>query len=551
MFLFSALRSSPEHLGHLRPFGVRFWRRLSQWCMALLLCTLCACSTNKAKKDAPTTSSLPPATAPVSVIVANAPPPDQVPGAETPPTPREFRAVWVSTVANLDWPSRRDLSSDKQKAEIIAILDQAVALRLNAIILQVRPAADAIYPSAIEPWSEFLTGEQGRPPMPYYDPLQFWIEQAHARGLELHAWFNPYRARTAVSKSNAARNHVSKTIPEVVKQYGDLSWMDPGEPAALQHTIAVIGDVLRRYDVDGIHIDDYFYPYPIKAANGNEVDFPDEVSWQKYLMNGGTLSRTDWRRSNVNRLVEAVNTLVHQEKSWVKFGISPFGIGRLDKVPAGITGFSQYDKLYADVELWLANGWLDYLSPQLYWPINQAPQAFKVLDAYWQSQNPQQRHIWPGLYTSRIDHTEHSWTADEILNQVDALRGQGSDGHVHFSLIALKQNRKNISQRLASEKYTSPALVPASPWLENTNIAPPQLTLSDDKRNISVRLADPENTRWLAIWKRTDQQWLFSVQPASQLTIDVKNGAPAAVRQITVMAISRSGQESLKANAMM
>ena len=551
MFLFSALRSSPEHLGHLTPFGVRFWRRFSQWCMALLLCTLCACSTNKAKKDAPTTSSLPPATAPVSVIVANAPPPDQVPGAETPPTPREFRAVWVSTVANIDWPSRRDLSSDKQKAEIIAILDQAVALKLNAIILQVRPAADAIYPSAIEPWSEFLTGEQGRPPMPYYDPLQFWIEQAHTRGLELHAWFNPYRARTAVSKSNAARNHVSKTIPEVVKQYGDLSWMDPGEPAALQQTIAVIGDVLRRYDVDGIHIDDYFYPYPIKAANGNEVDFPDEVSWQKYLMNGGTLSRTDWRRSNVNHLVEAVNTLVHQEKSWVKFGISPFGIGRLDKVPAGITGFSQYDKLYADVELWLANGWLDYLSPQLYWPINQAPQAFKVLDAYWQSQNPQQRHIWPGLYTSRIDHTEHSWTADEILNQVDALRGQGSDGHVHFSLIALKQNRKNISQRLASEKYTSPALVPASPWLENTNIAPPQLTLSEDKRNISVRLADPENTRWLAIWKRTDQQWLFSVQPASQLTIDVKNGAPAAVRQITVMAISRSGQESLKANAMM
>ncbi|MFZ6848599.1 glycoside hydrolase family 10 protein [Undibacterium sp. RuRC25W] len=549
MFSFSALISRFGHGGKPLTSMNQQWRQFLQLCMVTIVCALCACSTNKLKKEEPLKPVTPPAATSLSAIIANAPSSDQVPGIETPPTPREFRAVWISTVANIDWPSRRDLSSDKQKAEIIAILDQAVQLRLNAIVLQVRPAADAIYPSAIEPWSEFLTGEQGRPPFPYYDPLQFWIEQAHARGLELHAWFNPYRARTAVSKSNAAKNHISKTMPEVVKQYGDLSWMDPGEPGAMQQTVAVITDVLRRYDIDGIHIDDYFYPYPVKGANGNELEFPDDVSWQKYLISGGTLNRADWRRSNVNHLVEAINQVVHQGKSWVKFGISPFGIGRLDRMPTGITGFSQYDKLYADVELWLANGWLDYLSPQLYWPINQAPQAFKVLNSYWQSQNLQQRHIWPGLYTSRIDNSDHSWSADEILNQVDALREQGGDGHVHFSLIALKQNRKNISQRLAADRYTSQALVPASPWLENTNIAPPQLTFSEDKKSLTVKLADPENTRWLAIWKRTDQQWLFSVQSATKLTIDVNAGAPASVRQISVMAISRSGQESIKASA--
>jgi uncharacterized lipoprotein YddW (UPF0748 family) len=503
---------------------------------------LAACSSPVPDRNA---AALKPA-APVSRIIANAPP-DILPlPKEIPPNPREFRAAWVSTVANIDWPSRRDLSSDKQKAEIITILDNAVQMHLNAIVLQVRPAADAIYPSSIEPWSEFLTGEQGKAPQPYYDPLQFWIEQAHERGLELHAWFNPYRARTAVSKGNAARNHISKTAPEVVKTYGDLSWMDPGEPIAMQQTLNVISDVVKRYDVDGIHIDDYFYPYPIKGSNGAELDFPDDASWNRYLQGGGTLSRADWRRDHVNQLVEAIYQRVHQEKSWVKFGISPFGIGRPDRLPPGITGFSQYDKLYADVELWMAKGWFDYLAPQLYWPINQTPQAFKVLLDYWMAQNVQQRHIWPGMYTSRIDHTEKSWSADEILNQVDAVREKGASGHLHFSMISLNQNRKSIRQRLSLEKYTSVALVPASPWMENTNLAAPQLELSEDKQSLNVRLADPENTRLLAIWKRSDQHWLFSVQPASRLWISLSSGNPNdPLRQVSVMAISRSGQESI------
>ncbi len=468
---------------------------------------------------------------------------------DAPPLPREFRAAWVSTVANIDWPSRRDLSTEKQKKEVITILDNAVQLKLNAIVLQVRPAADAIYPSMIEPWSEFLTGEQGRPPSPYYDPLQFWIEQAHARGLELHAWFNPYRSRTAQSKMALATNHISKLAPQVVKTYGDLQWMDPGEPLAMQQTLNVISDVVRRYDVDGIHIDDYFYPYPVKGSNGAEQDFPDDPSWVAYIQSGGKLARADWRRDNVNRLVEAVNQRVHLEKPWVKFGISPFGIGRPDRLPPGIAGFSQYDKLYADVELWLAKGWLDYLAPQLYWPINQGPQAFKVLHDYWLAQNPTGKHIWPGLATSRIDNSDKSWPADEILNQVDAMREKAGNGHVHFSMAALNQNRKDIRKRLASEKYTSQALIPASPWLDNSLPASPVLEASADKKSLRLQLSYTSNTRLLAIWKRTDQQWLFSVVPAQNMNIDITDDPQlGAIRQVTVSAISRTGVEGLRAS---
>ena len=510
-------------------------RRLTLLSASAAVLLMLACQSPPPPASPSKTPLLPPSSRPTSPPTAG----------QAPTTPREFRAVWVSTVANIDWPSRRDLSSEKQKAEILTVLDQAAEMKLNAIILQVRPAADAIYPSAIEPWSEFLTGEQGRAPRPYYDPLQFWIEQAHQRGLELHAWFNPYRARSAGAKGSVAKNHISRSVPSVVRQYGELQWMDPSEPQAMEQTLRVISDVVHRYDVDGIHIDDYFYPYPIKNSSGAEVDFPDDANWNRYLQNAGTLSRADWRRTHVNNLVEALNQVVHREKTWVKFGISPFGIGRLDRMPPGITGFSQYDKLYADVELWLGQGWLDYLAPQLYWPINQTPQAFKVLYDYWQAQNLQQRHIWPGLYTSRIDQSERSWSANEILNQVEVLRERSGDGHIHFSMISLLQNRKDIRQRLATEKYATVALVPASPWLESTNLAAPQLHLSADQQSLRVNLVDPENTRWLAVWRRSDEQWLLSVQSAQQLQVDITLPNKARTKEISITAISRSGQESL------
>jgi uncharacterized lipoprotein YddW (UPF0748 family) len=224
-----------------------------------------------------------------------------------PPEPREFRGAWVATVANIDWPSKPGLSGAAQRDEAIALLDRARTIGLNAIVLQVRPAGDAIYPSALEPWTEYLSGEQGRAPVvagePAWDPLAFWVHEAHRRGLELHAWFNPYRARHSAAKSPLAASHIGVRRPALVKTYGDMLWMDPGEPEAAAHTLAVVADVVRRYDVDGVHIDDYFYPYPVKQG---EVDlpFPDDDAYARHLLGGGTLARDDWRRSNVDGLVE-------------------------------------------------------------------------------------------------------------------------------------------------------------------------------------------------------------------------------------------------------
>jgi uncharacterized lipoprotein YddW (UPF0748 family) len=470
-----------------------------------------------------------------------------------PAAPREFRAAWVSTVSNIDWPSRSGLSSEQQQAEIIAILDQAKAIQLNAIILQVRPSADAIYPSTLEPWSEYLTGEQGRAPQVWYDPLQFWITQAHQRGLELHAWFNPYRVKTALSKANLSPQHLSKKIPSAVKKYGDLLWMDPSDAKASTQTLNVILDVVRRYDIDGVHIDDYFYPYPIKNAAGQEVDFPDEENWARYQNEGGALSRADWRRQHVNRFVENIAHQLRQEKSWVKFGISPFGIGRPDRLPPGITGFSQYDKLYADVELWLARGWLDYLAPQLYWPIEQQAQAFRVLQDYWTRQNTMARHVWPGLYTSRIDQSDKSWTSEEILNQISITRAQASAGHIHFSMVALMQNRKDIAQRLRQERYLTPALVPATPWLFAGTVTTPRLIRTADPQRIEVAFDDQQAVRSIAIWRRYEHEmkheWIFSLQHPSAQSIDMSDDLQLGkLTEVVVSLVDRVGQESQRAH---
>ncbi|HEX9938601.1 MAG TPA: family 10 glycosylhydrolase, partial [Longimicrobium sp.] len=297
---------------------------------------------------------------------------------------REFRGVWIATVANIDWPSRPGLPADSQRAELIALLDRAQALRLNAIVFQIRPAGDALYRSQLEPWSEYLTGAQGTPPSDGYDPLEFAITESHRRGMQLHAWFNPYRARHMSAKTPEAANHISRTHPEVVKQYGRYLWMDPGEPRVQDHSMAVILDVVRRYDVDGVHIDDYFYPYPERdSATGGNREFPDEASWRRYQAGGGRLSRDDWRRNNVDRFVERMYREVHQVKPWVQVGISPFGIWR-PGYPAQITaGLDQYAGLYADARKWLREGWTDYFVPQLYWPIARTGQSYPVLLDWW------------------------------------------------------------------------------------------------------------------------------------------------------------------------
>ena len=464
-----------------------------------------------------------------------------------PPAPREFRGAWVATVANIDWPSQPGLPAAQQRAEAVAILDRTAALKLNAIILQVRPAADALYPSTLEPWTEYLTGRQGGDPG--YDPLAFWVAEAHRRGLQMHAWFNPYRARHHLAKSAFAPSHIAKTHPASVKPYGELWWMDPGDAFASRRTLEVVADVVRRYDVDGVHIDDYFYPYPIPAperpgkaaaADPKEtLDFPDEPSWKLYRSSGGKLDRADWRRQNVDQLVERLYRTIHEIKPRVLFGVSPFGLGRPDRRPAGIEGFSQYDKLYADVELWLEKGWLDYLAPQLYWPRGQKAQAFAVLLDYWARQNTAKRHLWPGLFTSSINDTPKSWPPGEILGQIDLVRAEpGATGHIHYSMIALMQDRRGISTQLQAGLNASPALAPATPWLDA--VSPPAPTLKKQRdSHVLIQPGKGEAAANFAVWRRYGAQWRFAVQPAGTPQIDV-TGAEAVV----VSAVDRSGNES-------
>jgi len=462
-----------------------------------------------------------------------------------PAAPREFRAAWVATVANIDWPSKRGLSTAEQQDEMHAMLDKAVALKLNAIIFQIRTSADAFYDSKLEPWSEYLTGVQGQAPEPFYDPLALWIAESHKRGLELHAWFNPFRARQNNARGEQHASHLSKTRPQWVKSYGDQLWIDPGEKAAADHSIAVFKDVLQRYEVDGIHIDDYFYPYAvIDPTTKQEVDFPDDPSWQTYLQSGGKLARADWRRQNVDQLVERIYQTIQATKPWVRFGVSPFGLGKPALRPAGIAGFSQYDKLYADVERWLAEGWMDYLVPQLYWPMAQKPQAFGPLLDYWHAQNPKGRHIWPGMFTSRVTDKPESWPVEEIIGQIAMQRQKAPHtGHAHFSMIALMQHRRGLADALKAGPYADAALVPATPWLSQAVPAKPGLEIWSGRAGSQgqLLLRPTGGASRHALWLRHAGQWRFQVCQA-ELSVPTE-GLDAVV----VSAIGATGIESERA----
>ena len=513
--------------------------------------------------------------APSSVTAVPAPVAIVNPADVPPPSPREFRGVWVATVANIDWPSKPGLPTSQQRAEMLAILDRSRALNLNAIVLQVRPAADAIYPSSLEPWSEFLTGKQGRAPEPLYDPLREWIAESHRRGLELHAWFNPYRARHQRAISELDPSHLAKTHPGVVKTYGELMWMDPGEPVAQKRTLDVVREVVRNYDLDGVHLDDYFYPYPIAdhapaaanaaaltnpgaAASPKNLEFPDDPAWQRYLAGGGKLTRADWRRQNVDQLVEALYRNIHAIKPHVRFGISPFGIGRPDRRPPGVGGFSQYDQLYADVELWIERGWMDYLTPQLYWPRAQKAQAFEVLLDYWAGQNLKKRHLWPGLYTSQVGAEPKPWEVAEITGQIEVLRSRpAATGHVHFSMVPLLKNSRGLNDALAAGPYAAAALVPATPWLDSTPPSAPTLAVKPADAaggavaaptTLAITPGVGEAAANFAVWLRYGgDQWRFSVQPAGTpsvaLVADAKLGAPNLA---VVTAVDRLGNESAR-----
>lgn len=477
----------------------------------------------------------------------------QAPGnADHLPMPRrEFRAAWVATVVNIDWPSRPGLDEADLRRELIRLLDTAVETGLNAVVLQVRPACDAIYPSELEPWSEFLSGRQGTPPASGFDPLAFAVKQAHRRGLQLHAWFNPYRARHSAGDSELADNHVTSRMPEAVVEYGDQLWLDPGNRRAEDHSLAVILDVVRRYDVDGVHFDDYFYPYPVAVkdesgkATDEKVPFPDDASWTQYQQStpaAQRMSRDDWRRENVNRLVRRVSQGVHDLKPHVLFGISPFGICRPGK-PAGVVGFDQYDRLYADALRWLQEGWVDYLSPQLYWPIRSDGQSFPILLDWWSRQNDQQRHLWPGLYTSRLFlKGDNHWQTREIIEQVRLTQAMaGSTGEIHFSMKALVRNSGEIVDALRDGPYAEAAVIPESPWLAG-GTAPPR-TPKAERDDLTVTMQGDSSPPWQwLIQVKTQGEWSTHVLPGRKTSHRLPKAESPGV--VVVRAVDRLGRFS-------
>lgn len=476
--------------------------------------------------------------------------PDATPIPPAPEVRREFRGVWVATVANIDWPSRPGLPVAEQQRELLAILDKSRALNLNAVVFQVRPATDALYASTLEPWSEYLTGTMGKAPEPFWDPLAFAVREAHARGLELHAWFNPYRARHAAAKSPIADGHVSVQRPELVRRYNKWLWMDPGEPGTPAHSLAVVLDVVKRYDVDGVHIDDYFYPYKENdPATGKTLDFPDSASWARYRASGGTLSRDDWRRDNVDRFVEAMHAEVKRTKPWVKVGISPFGIWR-PGFPEKACCFDAYQQLYADARKWWRAGWVDYFTPQLYWAIAAPQQSYPMLLDWWARENVQRRHLWPGNYTSRVgDGSARAYTVAELDSQIVLTRAAGipnggATGNVHFSMKPLLTDQGGVATGLARGVYATPALVPASPWIPGRAPGRPVVTLAGDGVTLAAPTGEARPWQWI-VRARAGARWHVAVLPGDSLRWRLPAGEPLpALDEALVFAVDRTGRAS-------
>lgn len=459
------------------------------------------------------------------------------PSGRTPSAEREFRAAWVATVANINWPSKPGLPVADQKREAIELLDLLYKNHFNAVVFQVRPHTDAMYKSELEPWSYYLTGEQGTAPDPYYDPLEFWIEEAHKRGIELHAWLNPYRAHHPAGGEVTETSMVKKHPELVLKLEQGYWWMDPAMQGTQDHSYNVVMDLVRRYDLDGIHFDDYFYPYP---DYNNFKDFPDDKSWQAYLAGGGKLSRGDWRRAAVNTFIERLYKGIKAEKPYVKFGLSPFGIWQPFNPPAIGTGFNQHETLYADAKLWLNKGWIDYYSPQLYWPVNQIAQSYPVLLGWWKDENLKGRHLWPGI---SIGLQPVSRAIDETINQIMVSRGMlaSSPGVIHWSIGPLV-NSPQLTQAILEGPYKREALVPASPWLAKKSPAPPRVTFLQEKDNMRINWSHQtplEIARWVIYYKQ-GPQWNYAIRGNSTTELSL----PAFVENRSLLL--RADAETLK-----
>jgi uncharacterized lipoprotein YddW (UPF0748 family) len=436
----------------------------------------------------------------------------------------------VASVANLNWPSSASLSPVIQQRELISILNRMQESRLNAIFFQVRPEGDALYRSELEPWSRFLGGTQGV--NPGWDPLEFLVTQAHRRNIEVHAWLNPYRAQAVPPPASPpVYPHLANQHPELVHPYGQLLWMDPAAPLVRQRLRSVCLDIVQRYDVDGVHFDDYFYPYPEA-----ELDFPDQLEWEAYTASGGSLNKGDWRREQVNGAIEEISLALHREKPHVRFGISPFGIPAPHK-PESISGLNQYEKLYADTQLWMDRGWIDYLAPQLYWPTIREAQAYAVLLEWWVHRVRPGHSIFAGINLAALG-TKPEWSLDEYRKQFDVNNRTGAHGYILWSIAPLLEERQSVAREIFATLNAQSALTPPLARSTARSVALPQIDQESDRFRLHHQDSTP--LRAWTVYRQDDGRWtLDHIVPGEECLLRLKAGRWA------VAAACKDGQESL------
>lgn len=382
----------------------------------------------------------------------------------------ELRAAWIATVFNIDWPTKSGLSVEEMRSELYNSIHNMYRIGINCVIMQVRPHSDAFYKSSFEPWSKYLTGVEGVEPEGF-DPLAYAIQLCHERGMELHAWFNPYRVSMHSIDEMDQNNPLRKYHSDWLVEYGGKVYLDPGVPEVSGWVTDVVTDVVSRYDIDAVHFDDYFYPYRVAG-----VEFPDADRYMRY---GSGASLSDWRRSNVDRVVQMISNAIKASKPWVQFGISPFGVWRNSSVdPAGSVteaGMTNYDDLYADVLKWQREGWIDYLMPQLYWPRSHPKVPFNHLLDWW-GKHTYGRGFYVGLFATKMTQgAAGDYSLEELLDQVSVVRAdEKADGSAFFSAKVFDQNIAQVNEKLALDKYRTLSLIPPSVWIESSAPSKPK-----------------------------------------------------------------------------
>ncbi|MEN8122515.1 MAG: family 10 glycosylhydrolase [Bacteroidota bacterium] len=472
---------------------------------------------------------------------------------------REMRAVWIATVGNIDWPSKRGLSPVQQRQEFIEILEMHKKNNMNAVVVQIRPSADAFYPSEYEPWSVWLTGTQGKAPDPYYDPLRFMIEETHNRCMEFHAWLNPYRVFTDTSNIQMAENHIASKHPEWFVDYGHTRYFDPALPQTREFVCKVIGDVTKRYDIDAIHFDDYFYPYKIKGK-----EFPDSLSFENHNRGFSADKKDDWRRDNVNLVIKMLHDTIKSIKPYVKFGISPFGIWRNKKSdPRGseTNGSQNYDDLYADILLWLEKDWIDYVTPQIYWHIGKEIADYAVLAKWWSKNNyNKQLYIGQAIYRMNQKNKAKAWHGKkEIPRQIELNRSlKNVSGSMYFTTHTFKEDPNNISKYLRKNYYKYPALVPEMPELDSIKPKTPvDFSLFDKKTGYDLVWDMPatsntlDKARYFVVYRSKNEidfnktENIFTITSKPEIFIQKRFFLFRSNAKFYVTAVDRLNNESL------